>query len=161
MRKITKKSKAFFIAQCLYCTNIIIGKISWKNSIHFMTQKYQKFRCRVIRTVPKYPTLPYFISLIQRYTKKIWNFRDLSNWIDIMKCSALWTRPYKWKLYQSHNERKKQTVRKKFFFYYFIKLLCCYVVIIFLLPVSVLILLFHHLPIKTEQRWCLYYFWGL
>jgi hypothetical protein len=33
--------------------------ISWKDSYHFMTQKYQNFRCRVKRTGPESPTLPY------------------------------------------------------------------------------------------------------
>jgi hypothetical protein len=33
---------------------------SWKNSFHFMTQKDQNFRYRVIRTGPKSPTLPNF-----------------------------------------------------------------------------------------------------
>jgi hypothetical protein len=69
MSEITKKSIAFLIAQCLYCTNQQIlfvlsnrhlyTSISWKNSFHFMTQKYQNFRCRVKRTGPKSPTLPY------------------------------------------------------------------------------------------------------
>jgi hypothetical protein len=39
----------------LYKKNLYTS-ISWKNSFHFMTQKYQNIRCREKRTSPKSPT---------------------------------------------------------------------------------------------------------
>jgi hypothetical protein len=81
MGKITKKSIAFLIAQCLYCRNILLllSKILllslylnfMENSFHFMSQKYQDFQCRVIRTGPKSPTLPYIFEICKKsYTRK-------------------------------------------------------------------------------------------
>jgi hypothetical protein len=70
MRIVTKKSIAFLIAQCLLLLLLLSKRhlcisISWKNSFHFMTQKYPNFRCRVERTgkarpfpIPKINVMP-------------------------------------------------------------------------------------------------------
>jgi hypothetical protein len=64
MRKITKKNNSVFNRPTLtlfkYYYNIsqLYTSISLKSSFHFMTQKYQNFRCRVKRSGPKNPTLP-------------------------------------------------------------------------------------------------------
>jgi hypothetical protein len=59
-----KKINSIFSRKCLHCTNIIKRhlciSILWKDSFHFMTQKYQNFRVK--RTGPKIPTLPAFIT---------------------------------------------------------------------------------------------------
>jgi hypothetical protein len=45
----------------LFSKRHLCSSISWRNSFHSMTQKYQNFRCRIKRTGPKSPTLPYKI----------------------------------------------------------------------------------------------------
>jgi hypothetical protein len=45
IRKITKKSMAFLIAQYLYCTNIIITFLA--KLFHFITQKFITPPCRI------------------------------------------------------------------------------------------------------------------
>jgi hypothetical protein len=40
-----------------------IPQFHGKKSFHFMTRKYQNFRCREKRTGPKSPTLPYRLQI--------------------------------------------------------------------------------------------------
>jgi hypothetical protein len=68
MKKITKKSIAFLIAKCLkyyYCflRHTFVSQFHGKKFSFYDSELYQNFRCRVKRTGPKSPTLPYMIQL--------------------------------------------------------------------------------------------------
>jgi hypothetical protein len=64
MRKITKKSNAYILQKLLLLSmRHLCISISWTDSFHFMTQKYQNFRCRVKRTGPKSPILLFYLML--------------------------------------------------------------------------------------------------
>jgi hypothetical protein len=66
----------------LFSKRHLCSSISWKNIFHFMTQKYQNFRCRGKRTGPKSPTLPY-IGKIPRRNSDILEFFQVNS-SDIM-----------------------------------------------------------------------------
>jgi hypothetical protein len=75
MGKITKKINRVFnrpVVQILlfFSKRRLCFSISWKFSFHFMTQKYQNFRCRVKHTGPKSPTLPYLRKERDKEIKK-------------------------------------------------------------------------------------------
>jgi hypothetical protein len=80
MKKITKKSTAFFIAQCFYCTNIIID-LRDSSVSQFHEQTVSKLSGRVKRTGPKSPNLPYAGFLIsEKYFSIIYLFIYQTHW---------------------------------------------------------------------------------
>jgi hypothetical protein len=81
MGKLQKKINSVFNRPVLllykyyYCflRDTSVSQFHGKKSFHFMTQKYQNFRCRVKRTCPKSPTLPYCLKMKEKiYYQKFW-----------------------------------------------------------------------------------------